>query len=863
MKTAWIAILATGLCAQAAVIGDVSLTRPPTPPDERMYLAAARSFQGGHWATSVRWLGELIERHPDSPRRAQAVSLMAQSHYQMGQFRESYGVLSNGRLAAGDLADEYLYWMAECRVGQGNLEAAGQIYSELLQSFPKSDHALEAVLGMGFVAAQVQDWAKIVSLLLPAESEFQRAVGEGLVSVQLQEGGLLLAEALLQQKDVETAMVWVKRLPRAMDAERGWRRDLLLARIAMQSGERAVASQVLEQLKNTLVEQKAPESMHAKVDGVNAALMESAQEWREAANLQVQISNGMNLPADQRAQAALNAVRLYQHCDEIDHAIAILKKVSVDPEMKSVHAIAQFIQGEFELLMRGDTTIAQRHFRQALASSESKELIARAQFGIGRCLLKSNNATEAHEAFLNVIGLGGQSNWVAQVRYVDALALLAEGKSEQAFETLALIDQGVSNDLLEKAKYLQLKTAMAQGDAAQMIELLDEAKAVNSSLLAYSILASAQGHVTLGRRENAAALLVEFREQNPGSPLLAAAELENIRLIASEGRWTEVVALYKKWLADHPANELVPSVKLDRAWALAQSGQILNAAAAYRELAHANDNSKESFAAQMWLADQDYQSKTNRLAAEKRYLAIAGATNSPIKLRHRSLFMAGRAALARQGFEDARKIFQDLLNDQALDRQNRVEATFALGDLTMVELGGVDEGALLGKLTQSTNAFHEIIQESPTNSVAARAWGRIGDGCLLISKTQPGYLLHAEIAYRQSLAISGETSPEVRSQSHLGLAYTLERGATGTGLEEKLNSAADHAMTVFYGRHLEAGERNSAYWQTQGGLMAIRILERLKRFQEAIGLCDELAQQYPGMTAGLAARKKRYEAALE
>lgn len=45
--------------------------------------------------------------------------------------------------------------------------------------------------------------------------------------------------------------------------------------------------------------------------------------------------------------------------------------------------------------------------------------------------------------------------------------------------------------------------------------------------------------------------------------------------------------------------------------------------------------------------------------------------------------------------------------------------------------------------------------------------------------------------------------------------------------------------------------------------MAIRILERLKRFQEAIGLCDELAQQYPGMKAGLAARKKRYEAALE
>ena len=356
--------------------------------------------------------------------------------------------------------------------------------------------------------------------------------------------------------------------------------------------------------------------------------------------------------------------------------------------------------------------------------------------------------------------------------------------------------------------------------------------------------------------------MVEFRKQNPGTQLLAAAELENIRLTAAERRWTEAVALYNKWLEDHPDNALAQAVKLDRSWALAQSGQMLNARAAYRELANGKPPGRETYAAQMWLADQAFHSKTNRLEAEKGYLEIAGATNSPPQLRQRALFMAGRAAMVRQGFEDARKIFQDLLNDESLKMSGRVEATFALGDLTLTELGGGREETL-GKLTQATNAFHEIILESPTNAVAARAWGRIGDGCLMISRDQPGYLSHAEDAYRKSLALAEVAPAEVQSQSHLGLAYTLERSAAGVDVEARLNSAADHAMAVFYGRHLEAGEKVGAYWQTQSGFVAIRILERLNRYREAIGLCDELARLYPGLKNGLSARRKRFEGLQE
>ena len=41
--------------------------------------------------------------------------------------------------------DEFLFWMAECRMGQGNLKAAAQIYQELLHEHPKSSRNIAGI----------------------------------------------------------------------------------------------------------------------------------------------------------------------------------------------------------------------------------------------------------------------------------------------------------------------------------------------------------------------------------------------------------------------------------------------------------------------------------------------------------------------------------------------------------------------------------------------------------------------------------------------------------------------------------------------------------------------------------------------
>ena len=118
-------ILALTQAASAAVTGDVRLrTGAPDTPSERAYLTAARGFQAGHWATAERWLGEFARLHPDSRHRAQAVLLRAQALYQMGEFNKAAAEISKGENAAGELADGYLYWKAECRLRLEQFDAA-------------------------------------------------------------------------------------------------------------------------------------------------------------------------------------------------------------------------------------------------------------------------------------------------------------------------------------------------------------------------------------------------------------------------------------------------------------------------------------------------------------------------------------------------------------------------------------------------------------------------------------------------------------------------------------------------------------------------------------------------------------------
>ena len=204
---------------------------------------------------------------------------------------------------------------------------------------------------------------------------------EGLETAELQEGGLLLAEALLQQSDVEAAMVWVKRLPRVMEPGRNWRRQLLQARIEMESDQSTAAFATLNALKRELSERDASPQLRARVDVVHASFLESGGQWEQAARIYRQIVSDKERTPAMRAQSALNAVRLYQHADKFEMGNEVLGEVESDSNLKELHATSYCLRGELELASSGNTAVAQEYFIKAIGASNSNAISARAQFG--------------------------------------------------------------------------------------------------------------------------------------------------------------------------------------------------------------------------------------------------------------------------------------------------------------------------------------------------------------------------------------------------------------------------------------------------------------------------------------------------
>jgi outer membrane protein assembly factor BamD (BamD/ComL family) len=833
--------------------GVVSLRGVPAAgPDERLYLSAVRSFHGGHWSTSAIWLKELVDRYPNSPRRPKAALLLGQSYYKQKYYKQAYAALSNNRLAAGGLADQYVYWMAECRVGQGSWDAADQIFGELLREFPNSSRRLESTISSAFIAAQREDWSRVISLLRPASGVFQAQLGNGAENDLLQEGCLLLSGAFLEQKDPRSAKLLLGLLPRVMTKDRTRRKELLNLRIMAASGSFPEVMHKLDALQHGELE------WLIQIVRLKVALLIKQKKWQTAAQECMSLSSEELSPAV-REELYLKSA-LYSFCGgDREAAKRHLKSIFSHPDLRTSFGLVNCILGEMTLEEGGRFQDALNYFELADKGTADLEIRARSLWGIGRCYHLSGDSDRALDYHYRALSVSKDNVLRACILYSQGLLKMGSGDWAGAFEDF----DGVTNreepqlGFNDAVSYMKIKATLRDSGAPKAKLILDRFRSDSGPLYDNALLLMAQDAVSRGRLSDADNLLVDFRQGEPGKGLLAAAELEHIRIQVTKKKWTESLALYDKWLKDYPDSELFAKVKIDRAWVLNKSGQAKAAELAYREVASFRNISPEVFAAKIWLADKAFNTVTNRIYAERLYQEVAGATNGPVRLRQRAQMMAGRAAVARQGYDDARKSFSVLLSNPSTTDNIRSQAIFALGDLTLIDIGSSAEKAL-PRLIQSTNAFYSLVKISPTNKLAAKAWGKIGDGCLLISKDHPNYLSHAKKAYEKSLSVPAEIEVSTSSQAHMGLAYTIERLAAREGPESELFSGAlGHFLTVFYGRHLGSGQKHDPYWRGQSGLAALRILEKLKRYDQAHKLCEELEVIFPGMKTGLRARKVR------
>ena len=852
--------------------------------DNRFYLAALRSFDSRQWANAAKWFDRLLTEYPDFERRSKVVLLLGQSLYKQEKIKEAYGVLSNNQHAAGKFADEYVYWMAECRVRQGNYAAADQHFNELLARYPGSGRVLEATVNSAFTASEREDWARVIALLRPANSVFQIRAQKDFDSKILQEGGLLLAKAFLEQKDGKSAELFLGRLPENLGTEAGWRRSVLLIDILMfnEKFEEAIAEII--RLRGVLSQAKADSLWQLSAAKKHSELLEEVGDLDMAAEIYNEFI-GEDVQGYVRVYSCLEASRLYMMSGNLDDSAKALKVLKDFSDSNSKLAVSQFLMGEIQLSKNESAKFdgALKSFEEASKFNIPGDLGARIHMRVGECYSRKGEYLKAIEEFHKGMDRAGEPVLLARVSYLDGLAKVNSGKLENAKEAFSgivkIIDSdGPDLDLIKDcANWMWFKSAVGQSDLVEADILLRRARENSSSLFPYFLLGMAQARITAEQLELAEEHLIEFNNLNPNHNLLAAAELEAIRAQISKERWPEAIELYDRWLEKYPDHNMRAKVLLDRAWTLMRSGQKPDAMLAYKNLTLIKAKSPEVYTAKIWLADQYFNSVTNRLAAEKIYQEVASETNCPPYLRHRSQLMAGRAAMVRQGYDDAKKSFVALINNKDVSGHERVQATFALGDLIMFELKSSPVNSPQAErmqnetIHQSTNTLFGLTQIVQTNRVAARAWGRIGDISLMVARKRESHYTHARVAYEKSRSISEQQLKSVSgvsgfddilNQALMGLAYCSDRSTAGRVGEIRraaVEDALKNVIDVYEDSYGHPTKKINLYWRGQSGVMAIRFLIELDRYDDALRKCDQLEVLFPNMRLFLKAKKQRLE----
>jgi tetratricopeptide (TPR) repeat protein len=240
--------------------------------------------------------------------------------------------------------------------------------------------------------------------------------------------------------------------------------------------------------------------------------------------------------------------------------------------------------------------------------------------------------------------------------------------------------------------------------------------------------------------------------------------------------------------------------------------------------------------AQWWVADY-YSGQGDWAKAEENYeLVFQNWPDS--SLTYPAIFMAGRAATGRQGYDDARGYFAKLIGITNLPPQYlnnpqdwyalNARAWFLYGDVLMQQ-PSTDTNNPYANYFKAIEVFQTgVCQLYPGSVQAALAWGEIGLCYYQLAGQNPQYYTNAADAYAQVMA-SDNVGVAERSMAQVGQGLIFEKRAALDPADQTTfqQSALNNYLDVFFGKNLREGETADPLWVERAGLNALPLMDTL------------------------------------
>jgi TolA-binding protein len=502
--------------------------------------------------------------------------------------------------------------------------------------------------------------------------------------------------------------------------------------------------------------------------------------------------------------------------------------------------------------------------------------LGKAQLDLGWCYGREGKLPEAQAAYQLAVEhlpvsleLGTAYLRLADVRFQQGDFTNAVRNYQALIEKLGALPEARTN-LFERALYQTVRAGFAGDDLAAATNALQKLRAwyPNSLNTERALLLSGQEISRRGDPPRARAMLLEFGNSAPDTPLMPELQLAVAATYERENQWANAIEQYDRCLAEftNSANSNVRAqAEYYRAWATTYlTGQETNALKLFTNFIAQFPTNELAPRAQLWVADYYYPG--NPMEAERNYKLLFQNTNwPPSELTYEAQLMAGRAAAAHQGWKDAKGYFLGLYNNaNGPTNDLRVQAFFEYGKTLMLWVDAAETNKL-ANCEEATRVFGRICDDYPTNRLAIPAWIEKAN-CYLqwaLAKQQYDSLTNAINAY-QRVIDSPQADVEARSLARVGQATVLDKWAeqkAGAEQTALLKQALSNCFDVVYGTILVDGERPNPEWTKKAGMKAMDLAEELQAWSQEAKIYMRLTNSvWPQLPA---AHQKRAAKALE
>lgn len=457
MKKSWFnGILLAALCMTLPALAQDKPPDKPKPPamtqaEVTLLTTGKRAFQDNLYDLAQKNLTEFMQQFPQSPGRAEAQILLAQTYFFAGDRQKAMELVQSPPPDASDeLKPSFDYWAAQCLLAMKKWPDAEDRFRKFIDQNPKSDLLLPARLGLAQALFQNNHPQEAFDLLKDLQAlGLKHKVGQ---QAALARGKMLLASDKTQEaKDIFDQLAQQKpRAPLSYELAY-WQGETFMT---MGDLDGAIAAY----RKVTGDENAFPRSLVADAWLSSGMVLKAKKDWKGASAALIQAMTLTKVVEDFK-QAAENFLAVHMSEKTLSSGAITLrdlaKKRGGDAGAEALFAIGRAFQESQE---SGSLDAAISEFDGLSKAFPESAWAAEAGFMISSALEKKGDLDGAVQSVQNLIDSGRFPHRVAEARMRIAELRFRQGKFDDAAKLYqqALGETGVDADTRQKAMFNEL-----------------------------------------------------------------------------------------------------------------------------------------------------------------------------------------------------------------------------------------------------------------------------------------------------------------------------------------------------------------------------------------------------------------------